>query len=123
MEQTPSIGRWLNEVCQKEKLSLRQAAAKTGLSHATIREIINGSKASPETIKKLVAVFSGGGDHQRLVLEDHLLVLAGHRTPRPEGKELSQPMAQLIDKLSGFSEPQLRLMAHFADFIAKVETK
>lgn len=123
MEQASSIGRWLNEACRSEKLSLRQAADKTGLSHATIRDIMNGSSASPETIKKLAAAFSGNGAHQKLALEDHLLVLAGHRTPRPEGKELSQPMAQLIDKLSEFSEPQLRLMAHFADFIAKMETK
>jgi len=123
MEQAPSISRWLNEVCRSEKLSLRQAADKTGLSHATIRDIRNGSSASPETIRKLAAAFSGGGDHQKLTLEDHLLVLAGHRTPRPEGKELSQPMAQLIDKLSEFSEPQLRLMARFADFITEMETK
>ena len=119
MEQGPSIGGWLKEVCRREKLSLRQAADKTGLSHATIRDIMNGNSASSETIKKLAATFSENGTHHRLALEDHLLILAGHRTPRPEGKEISQPMAQLMDKLSEFSEPQLRLIAHFADFISE----
>ena len=90
MEQGPTIGGWLNEMCLREKLA---------------------------------ATFSENGAHHRLALEDHLLILAGHRTPRPEGKEMSQPMAQLMDKLSEFDEPKLRLVAHFADFISETGAK
>lgn len=123
MEQASSIGRWLNEACRSEKLSLRQAADKTGLSHATIRDIMNGSSTSPETIRKLAKAFSESGDHQKLALEDHLLVLAGHRTPRPEEKELSQPMAQLMDVVSDFSESQLKLLRAFAIYLTQLGRK
>ncbi|MBA7716842.1 hypothetical protein ES703_125924 [subsurface metagenome] len=38
-------------------------------------------RASPETIRKLAAGFGGDGTNERLALEDHLLMLGGHRTP------------------------------------------
>ena len=115
------IGQWLKARCQKEGLSLRQAASKTGLSHATIRDIINGAQASPHTIKKLATAFGGDG-RRRLVLEDKLLTLAGYRSQRPKD-ELNEPLAGLVDKLSQFSEPQLKLVEHFADFLAEMEKK
>ena len=117
------LDEWLKQMCQKEGLSLRQAAVKTGLSHATIRDIMNGTQPSPESIRKLSQAFGGDGDHQKLALEDHLLVLAGYRTPRPDEKELNQPLARLIDRLSQFSEPQLKIMGRFADFLAEMEKK
>ena len=115
-----TLGEWLAEQCRKERLSLRQAGARTGLSHATIRDTINGARAFPETIRKLAQGFSGDGTNGRLALEDHLLVLAGYRTPRPDKEEPSQPLAQLIDRLSPFSEPQLKIIGRFADFLAEV---
>ena len=119
MEQLAGLGSWLAERCQREGLSLRQAATKTGLSHATIRDIINGAQASPQTIKKLAAAFGGNG-RRRLVLEDKLLTLAGYRSQRPS-EELNEPLAGLVDKLSQFSESQLKLVEHFADFLAEME--
>jgi len=116
-----AISKWLEEKCKQEHLSLRQAADKTGLSHATIGDIIAGAKASPETIRKLARAFGGNGK-RGLALEDKLLVFAGHRSGHP-GEELTEPMARLLDKLSQFNEPQLRLMEHFADFISKVEAE
>ena len=118
-----SVASWLAERCQKEGLSLRQAAAKTGLSHATISDIIKGNCPSPESIKKLAGAFSGNGDHHRLALEDKLLVLAGYRSERPKEKEISEPMGRLLDKLSHFDEAQLKIMGRFADFISQMETK
>lgn len=99
---------------------LRRAVTKTGLSHATIGDTINGGSVSSESIKKLAQAFGGDGN-ERLALEDTLLVLASHRTRRPEGQELSQPLARLMDIVSRFNEPQLKLMAHFAEFLAKME--
>jgi len=61
-----------------ERLSLRQAGAKAGLSHTTVRDIINGSQPSPETIRKLAHSF-GVGRNQRLALENSLLLLAGYK--------------------------------------------
>lgn len=119
-EQPRGLGEWLRAACKSQALSLRQAAAKTGLSHATIADIINGAQASPQTIRKLAAAFGGDG-HRGRVLEDKLLTLAGYRSQRPK-EELSEPLAGLIDKLSHFSEPQLRLISHFADFISEMET-
>ena len=116
-----TLGEWLAEQCRKERLSLRQAGARTGLSHATIRDTINGARAFPETIRKLAQGFSGDGTNGRLALEDHLLVLAGYRTPRPDKEEPSQSLAQLIDRLSQLSEPQLKIIGRFADFLAEVE--
>ncbi len=116
------LSQWLQERCKQERLSLRQAADKTGLSHATIGDIIKGTQASSQTIKKLAVAF-GGENHQTLALEDKLLVLAGYRTPRPEGEELTEPMARLLDRLSHFSNPQLEIMEHFANFISKTEAK
>jgi len=114
MEQV-SLGRWLGEMCQRERLSLRKAAAKTGLSHATIRDIINGGGATPDTIKKLAAAF-GNGNNQRLALEDKLLVLTGSRSPRSDG-DISEPMARLLDQIQQFGEPELKLMTRFAEFL------
>lgn len=115
------LGRWLEDKCREEKLSLREAAGKSGLSHATISDLMKGSQASAETIKKLATAFSGDGHHQR-ALEDKLLILAGYRS-EPLSKELSEPMARLVDRLSGFSESQIRILGRFADFIDEMEKK
>jgi len=100
---------------------MRQAAVKTGLSHATIADIIKGASPSPETIKKLSHAFGGSGN-EKLALEDSLLILAGYRTPRSEGVELSVPLAQLMDRLNQFSEPQIKIMTRFADFLAEMDS-
>ena len=121
MEEQGGLGQWLQERCQSEHLSLRKAAAETGLSHAAIAAIRKGARPSAVTIKKLVAAFSDG-KNQRLALEDKLLVLAGYRTERPREK-LSEPLAQLIDKVREFDEAQIKVMGHFADFLAETEGK
>ena len=114
------IGQWLKARCQGEGLSLRQAATRTGLSHATIADIMNGAQASPQTIGKLALAFGGDGHHGR-VLQDKLLTLAGYRS---QGLgELNESLAKLVDKLSHFSEPQLKLIGHFADFLSQIQTK
>ena len=118
--QVAGLGQWLKDRCQAEGLSLRQAAAKTGLSHATIADVINGTSPSPETIKRLSHSFGGDGN-EGLALEDSLLILAGYRTQRPDGEDLNQPMARLMDKVANFSEPQLKLMARFAEYLAEME--
>jgi len=117
-ERENGLGSWLEERCHKESLSLRQAAAKTNLSHATIADIIKGTNPSPETIRKLAEAFSGGGDHHRDALEDKLLTLAGYRREREKDKP-NEPMARLLDKLSNFNESQLKIMGRFADFISE----
>ena len=113
------IGQWLEGRLRQEHLSLRQAAAITGLSHVTIADIINGDHPAPETVRKLAIGFGGDGK-QGLVLEDQLLTLAGYRTPRPEGEEIGESLARLLDKVSEFSEPQLGLMTRFADFLVEI---
>jgi len=118
-----SLATWLQEKCQKEGLSLRQASAKTGLSHATIADIMNGAHPSPESIQKMAGAFSASGDYHRMALEDKLLNLVGYRSPRPKEKELTEPMARLLDKLSEFNEPQLKVMGRFADFVSQLEAK
>lgn len=116
------LGQWLQERCQKKGLSLREAGQKAGLSHSTIRDLINGSyTATPETIRKLAFAFSDG-DYAAKALEHKLLVLAGHIRPSAE-KEVSEPMARLLDIISDFSEPQLRIMTRFADFLADTGAK
>ena len=119
MAEQSSLGQWLEQRCQEERLSLRQAAAKTGLSHGTIRDIIRGVSPSSESIKKLAHGFGGNGK-QGLALEDKLLVLAGYRSDRP-GEDLSESMAELMDKVKQLSESQIQVMIHFADFLAEVE--
>ncbi|MBA7602287.1 hypothetical protein ES703_09374 [subsurface metagenome] len=122
MKEQGSLGRWLQERCKTEQLSLRQAAAKTRLSHATIRDIMNDGRPSPGTIIKLAHGFGGIGTNERLALEDKLLVLAGYRSERPE-EELNELLAQLMDKVRQFNEPQLEMMRSFADFLAEIEDK
>ncbi len=116
MEAETDLAQWLGGRLRNEHLSLRRAAARTGLSHATIADIIGGNHPSPETIRKLARVFGGDGE-EGLALEDHLLILAGYRTPRPEGEEISIAMATLLDKVGKFSEPRLEMMTGFADFL------
>lgn len=116
-----ALGQWVKARCGTEGWSLREAAAKTGLSHATIGDIIKGVQPSAETVRKLAHAFGGDGN-RRLALEDELLVLAGYRTPRPEG-DVSESMARLIDRLSEFSEPQIKMIGRFADFLSQMEAK
>ena len=118
-----SLAQWLEERCRKERLSLRKAAAKTGLSNNTIADIMKGTHASAETIGKLAHGFGGEGANQRLALEDELLVLAGYRTKRPEGEELSEALAQVMDKARQFDERQLKIMLRFADFISEMRAQ
>ena len=114
------LGQWLQERCHREHLSLRQAAAKTDLSHSTIQGIINGSQASSGTIRKLVQGFGGDGTNQRLALQDYLLVLAGYRTEQPEGEELSEMVAQLMDSVRKLSEPQVKIVTRFVEFLLEI---
>ena len=99
-------------------LSLRQAAARTGLSHVTIAGVIHGDHPSVGTIRKLAQGF-GDGTNGRLALEDRFLVLAGYRTRRPQ-EEITQSMAQLMDRVREFNESQIRMMVSFADFLKAI---
>lgn len=114
------LGEWLRKRC--DKVSLREVAAKTGLSHTTIAAVIKSGSASPETIRKLARAFGGDG-RQGVALEDILLTLAGHRSQPLEGEGLTEPMARLLDKLDNLSEPQLKVMERFADFLSGMEAK
>ena len=111
---------WLAEKCGQQHLSLRGASVKTGISHATISEIIKGNRPAPETIHKLADAFGGDGINEKLALEDHLLVLAGYRRPRSDENELSQPLAQVMDIASDFSESQLKVLNAFVNYLAEV---
>lgn len=117
-----SLGQWLQEKCQDEHLSLRQASIRVGISHATIADIISGTRPLPETIQKLAIAFGGEGTNGRQALEDHLMVLAGYRRSWPQEK-LSEPLAQVVDKLKQFNEPQLKVMSHFADYVAEISNQ
>ncbi|MBU0847370.1 helix-turn-helix domain-containing protein [Patescibacteria group bacterium] len=121
-EKSGSLGTWLKTLCQKEGLSLREAATKTGLSHATVASIQRGENhVTAGTIRKLARAFGGDG-HEGLALEDRLLILAGFRSER-QGEVLSEPLGRLLDKMKGFSEPKLKLIASFADFLAEMEER
>lgn len=117
------LAQWLEEKCREEHLSLREAGKRAGVSHSTIRAIMQGGRASAISVTKLAEAFSGSGDNQRLILEDELLVMAGYRTPRPEGEEINQPLAQLMDEVSGFSRSQLKVMLSFAEFLSETTVK
>jgi transcriptional regulator with XRE-family HTH domain len=116
---SPTIAMWLSNRCKDEKLSYRKVAARTGLSHGTIAEIIGGARPSAATVVKLAAAFSPDGQHQRTALEDLLLRLCGYRSGEKE-VELSEPLGRLMDKVSHFSEAQLHIVEQFAEFVAKV---
>lgn len=113
------IGQWLEEKCEEEKLSHRQMAIKVGVSHQTISGLIAGKQALPPTLKKLAQVFGGDGTQGRVLL-DQLLVLADYRLPQPRGKETSESMAKLMDKVQKFDEPRLKMMGRFADFLIEI---
>ena len=118
-----SLAEWLKGRCREQKLSLRLAGVKTGLSHSTIQAIINGNKPTPTSIKVLARVFSDDNHHSRMALEDKLLTLAGYRSSRENSTELSEPVAQLLDKIERFDGAQLKLMLQFADFVSEMEKK
>lgn len=111
----------LKEMCEKEHLSLRQVAAKTGLSHTTIDDVIKGRHPSAETIRKFAQGFCRDGINQRLALEDYLLMLAGYRTERPERKEPSEVLGQLMDKAEELSEARVKMVTRFIDFLIEIE--
>ena len=116
-----SLSRWLKERCEREHLTLRQAGAKTSLSHSTIDGVIKGGHPSAETIRKLAQGFGRDGINQRVALEDHLLVLAGYRTERPEGEEPSEELGRLMDKLKQLNEAQVKMVTRFVDFLIEID--
>ena len=101
-------------------MSIRKLAGRAGLNYVTVAEIRNGSRPSPETIKKLAATFSNNGANQKVALEDYLLSICGYRSEPTDG-ELSESQARLLDKVSHFNQTQFRLVEEFADYVAKVE--
>ena len=113
-----NAGEWLEARCRQQRLSLRQAGNRTGLSHTTIRDIMKGGRPSPQTVAKLAMAFGGDGENERAALEDELLFLAGWRTRQQP--EITQPLAQLMDIAKDFSEPQLRVLSAFAVYLAGV---
>lgn len=117
MTLTPeNLGEWLKAKCDEEHLSLRQAASRTKLSHTTISDVLCGKQASAETVKKLADAFGGNG-HEKVALEDRLLAYSGFRSMRPD--ETAEPVARLLDRLSQFSEAQLKVMERFAEFVTE----
>lgn len=113
MEET--LAQWLQKRCEEERLTLREAAAKCGLSHSTLADIVRSENKypRPETIRKLAQGF--GGD----ALEEHLFVLAGYKSAREEPG--SEALAQVIDKIRHFSDAQVKIMIRFADFLIEIE--
>ena len=112
------VKEWLHHRMAAEGLSLRKAAAMTDLSHGTIADILRGVSPCAETVRKLARGFVSGNGKERLALEDELLMLAGHRTDRPEAEEMSSLLGQLCDLVQDFSEAELHLMSEFAKLLA-----
>ncbi len=115
-ESVGGLGQWLKERCQEEHLSLRQAGERASLSHSTVHTILKGGHASAETVTKLAHAFGSDGN-QRIALEDELLILAGYRTRQ---EHISQPLAELLDIVSNFSESQIRVVSSFATYLTEV---
>lgn len=110
------LGQWLENRCKQEHLSVREAAAKCGLSHTTLHDIIKrGIHPYPRTLEKLAKGFARG-ESERLVLEDKFLILTGYMMPR-RGEKLNEPLAQFVDKVRGFNEEQIKVMMDFADYL------
>ena len=109
---------WLVRKCRERGLSLRKASIKAGLSTATIAALVGGVHPRPETIKKLARFFSGDGASiaEVMALEDHILVLAGYRSPAPEAK-YSEALGRVVAKLRGCEEREILLVEHFIDFL------
>jgi transcriptional regulator with XRE-family HTH domain len=112
-----NLATWLEQRCREEGLSYRQAAAKAGISHASIAGIRKGARPSAATIVKLARAFADEGSNQKVVLEDYLLGLCGYRSTRPEITR-SEPLARLMDKLSQCDAERLKLIEYFVDFSA-----
>jgi len=115
------LSEWLRERMNKEGLSLRKAGVKTGLSHGTISDVLRGLTPNGETIRKLAEAFSKDG-HEKMALEDSLLILAGYRSER-EGEETKEILGRLMDVVAHFTEAQLSLVTHFAEFLNDLEEK
>ena len=121
---SPGVKEWLRDRMAEGNLSLRKTAEKTDLSHGTIADVLRGALPCPETVRKLARGFvAGNGGHEQLALEDALLVLAGHRTSRPEAEEMSPLLGQLCDLVADFSEAELHLMSEFAKLLAHRENR
>lgn len=117
-----TLAQWLEQRCKDEKLSYRQAARKGGVSHATIASIRKGARPSAATVVKLAKAFGNDGNNQKAALEDHLLSLCGYRSERT-APVLSEPLARLLDKLSHFSEEQLKAIEHIIEFSVSLGNK
>ena len=118
-QEASSLGEWLQAKRDQEGLSLRQMATKVGVSHQTIVDLMDGGKALPTTLKKLIIAF-GGNHHQKVALEDKLLFLAGYRTEPREGA-LSESLARLLDKLNELDVDELGIVEQFTDFVRRTE--
>lgn len=66
------------------------------------------------TVRKLAQAFGGRGINETRALEDELLDLAGLRTRQ---SYISQPLAEMLDIVKGFSEPKLKVVSTFAAYL------
>ncbi len=110
-----TLAKWLEKRCKDEKLSYRKAASKAGVSHATIAAIRKGTRPSAATVVKLAEAFGNDGRNQKAALEDHLLGLCGYRSERTDPAP-REPLARLLDRLSHFSDEQLKAIENIIDF-------
>lgn len=117
-----TIAEWLSKRCRDDGLSYRKAAAKAGLSHATISAIRKGSRPSADTIMKLAKAFSNDGTQQRLALEEELFILAGYRS-RSIPVTCREPMARLMDLIRDFDDEQLKLVAGIIEYSSQLGNK
>jgi transcriptional regulator with XRE-family HTH domain len=66
---------WLTEKLNENRMSMRELARKSGISHSTISQVING--AQPPTYEFCIAIAKGLG-----LAQDEVLTLAG-KLPKP----------------------------------------
>jgi len=84
---------WLTEKLNENRMSMRELARKSGISHSTISQVING--AQPPTYEFCIAIAKGFG-----LAQDEVLTLAGKLPKPPEWTPDLQEWTYLFEQLT-----------------------
>jgi transcriptional regulator with XRE-family HTH domain len=97
---------WLTEKLNENRISMRELARKSGISHSTISQVVNG--AQPPTYEFCIAIAKGLG-----LPPDEVLALAGKLPKQPELTPELQEWIYLFEQLTEDDKAELMQLGRY----------
>ncbi len=97
---------WLIEKLNENRMSMRELARKSGISHSTISQVVNG--AQTPTYEFCIAIAKGLG-----LAQDEVLTLAGKLPKPPEWTPDLQEWTYLFEQLTDEDKAEMLQLGRY----------